>query len=133
MDAEGGEGGNGGDSLPKNAPHKNAKKDKGEDEKKSGDNAVKEEIVQPQSIRGDPVKNMVYKKGSSKPPSKHWSFTNFTDPNVDKLISMVEAKGMLDVPPGQRLQDENYWVFLKRQRTKRKAGMQLPSYKNYKS
>ena len=57
---------------------------------------------------------------------------NFTDPVVDAFLDRLVRKGLLDVLPGVGLQ-ENYWAFLKRQRRRRKSGIQLPAFRNYKS
>ncbi|XP_076451530.1 extracellular serine/threonine protein CG31145-like [Babylonia areolata] len=65
---------------------------------------------------------------------------NFTDPQVDAFVAMLGEKGLLDFPPGggggrggSVWVEEDYWAFLKRQRLRRKAGMKLPAYENYKA
>lgn len=57
---------------------------------------------------------------------------NFSNPQVDAFVQVLEQKGMLDMLPGQGLQ-EDYWAFLKRQRLRRIAGLLLPAYKNYRA
>ncbi|KAK7112956.1 extracellular serine/threonine protein CG31145-like [Littorina saxatilis] len=72
-------------------------------------------------------------KGTNSDTSGSAQRANFTDPTVDAFVKTLEDNGLLDVLPGSSLEGENYWDFLKRQRLQRKAGMQLPAYKNYKS
>ena len=57
----------------------------------------------------------------------------FTDPRVDAWVRRLENEGVLDVAPGQTVQKENYWVFLRRQRSRRKQGYQLPAFRGYRA
>ncbi|XP_076459722.1 extracellular serine/threonine protein CG31145-like [Babylonia areolata] len=57
----------------------------------------------------------------------------FADPKVDAFMRKLEKAGLLDVVPEQGGLQENYWTFLRRQRLRRKPGIQLPAYRNYRA
>ena len=119
-----------GEHPPLHLPDQGARFDsKGRGSYRGGD-SPRERLEEPQKQQKktkSPDDQKTIKEGSGSA-----SRGNFTDPQVDAFLVKLEKKGLLDVLPGVGLQ-ENYWMFLKRQRRRRKAGIQLPAFRNYKS
>ena len=78
-------------------------------------------------------RNLDEQKSGEKPDEECRGRSSFSDPGVNSFVAMLEEKGLMDLPPGGAMHDEEYWAFLKRQRLRRRAGMQLPVYRNYKA
>ena len=58
---------------------------------------------------------------------------DFTNDYIDEFIQMMIKSNILDIPDGQDISEEDYFLFLRRQRLKRPIGMRLPFYKQYHS